>query len=232
MNDSKTSARPASELECPKCGTVAVNQDFCACGEYLMWELTLAMEEDTAAPAPAPPSYRRAEPAEARPATLLTLRDPARADDPSAAVAVAVVPGVEVGVLATLRNQGEIVDTYDLRVDGLPEGWTTVSEPTVFLNPWGSSGDYQQDVLIRLHPPRTSAAEARAWPLMVVARSRTRGVDVAWAPATLTVQPFESTVMHVAPERRRGRRHASFDVAVTNQGNSPMEILIGAADVE
>ncbi|MDA0185602.1 PASTA domain-containing protein, partial [Solirubrobacter phytolaccae] len=233
MHDFQTSPPPATvELECPKCGTVALNRDFCSCGEYLGWELVLA-DDDAPAPAPAPaPAYRPPEPAEARPATLLTLRDPARVDDPSAAVAVSVVPGIEVAVLATLRNQGEIVDTYDLRVDGLPEAWWTVTTPTVFLNPWGTSGDYQQDVLVRLHPPRTPASEARAWPLMVVARSRTRGVDVAWVPATLTVQPFQNTVMHVAPERRRGRRHASFDVAVTNQGNSPMEVVFGATDTE
>ncbi|RKQ91207.1 PASTA domain-containing protein [Solirubrobacter pauli] len=222
----------ARELECPKCGTVALNRDFCACGEYLGWELVLATDEDAPAPAAQPPGYRPPEPAEARPATLLTLRDPARVDDPSAAVAVSVVPGIEVAVLATLRNQGEIVDTYDLRVDGLPESWWTISTPTVFLNPWGTAGDYQQDVLVRLHPPRTPASEARAWPLMVVARSRTRGVDVAWVPATLTVQPFQNTVMHVAPERRRGRRHAQFEVAVTNQGNCPMEIVVGATDTE
>jgi len=39
-------------------------------------------------------------------------------------------------------------------------------------------------------------------------------------------------VMSVGPERRRGRRHADFDVAVANHGNSPMEIVIGARDTE
>ena len=78
---------------------------------------------------------------------------------------------------------------------------------------------------MRLHPPRTPEAEARDWPLTVVARSRSLDADVASAPATLTVQPFQSTVMRVGPERRRGRRHASFDVAVANHGNSPMEIV-------
>ena len=135
-------------------------------------------------------------------------------------------------MLATVRNQGLIVDTFDLRVDGLPESWWTISPATVFLNPWGSSGDYEQQVQVRLHPPRTPEAQARDWPLTVVARSRSHHADVATAPATLTVQPFQSTVMRVGPERRRGRRHASFDVAVANHGNSPMEIVIRAKDSE
>ncbi|MBE2320883.1 PASTA domain-containing protein [Solirubrobacter sp. CPCC 204708] len=229
MHDTRISSPAVGELECPKCGTVAVNRDFCACGEYLGWELTFGDGEE---PVAAPATYRAPAPAEPRRATLLTLRDPARQDDPNAAVAVGVVPGGHVSVLATVRNQGEIVDTYDLRVDGLPEGWATISAPTVFLNPWGSAGDFQRELQITLHPPRVSASEARAWPVMVVARSRSLGTDVAWAPATLHVAPFEATAMRVGPERRRGRRHAAFDVAVTNHGNSPLEITIGARDTE
>ena len=101
-------------------------------------------------------AYQPPAPADLRASTLLTLRDPAReGDDPSAEVTVSVVPGAEVTVLATVRNQGLIVDTFDLRVDGLPESWWTISPATVFLNPWGSSGDYEQQVQVRLHPPRT-----------------------------------------------------------------------------
>ncbi len=37
-----------SGLECPKCGTVAVNMDFCPCGEYLQWEITTTPEEPLA----------------------------------------------------------------------------------------------------------------------------------------------------------------------------------------
>jgi hypothetical protein len=216
-----------TERECPRCGTVAVNQDFCPCGEYLGWEVSL-----TPAPAAEPASSRPAEPPEPRPATLLTLRDPARQDDPGAAVSVSVVPGSEVMALASVRNQGEIVDTFDIRVDGLPDAWWTVSSETVFLNPWGSSGEYQREVRLQLHPPRSAESEARAWPFTVVARSRSLGADVAWVPATLTVQPFHNTTMTVGPERRSGRRRASFDVAVLNRGNSPTEIAVGARDTE
>jgi hypothetical protein len=73
---------------------------------------------------------------------------------------------------------------------------------------------------------------AKEWPLTVVVRSRSLGADVAWMPATLTVLPFQSTLMRATPERRRGRRHAAFDVVVTNDGNSPMEIVVAAADAE
>lgn len=209
-----------------------VNGDFCSCGEYVRWELTLASGDDAPAPpAPAAPEYRAPEPP-VRQATLLTLRDPERDDDPGASVAVTVMPGTDVTLVAKIRNQGEIVDTFELRVDGIPPSWWTISSPTVFLNPWGTSGDYEVETQIRLHPPRTPQSQARPWSLMVIARSRSLGADVASAAARLTVEPFVSTVMHAGPERRGSRRHASFDVAVANQGNSPMEIAVVAADSE
>ena len=64
---------------------------------------------------PAPPAPRAS--------TLLTLRDPAREDEPGAAGGGhGRCPGSRCAVLATVRNQGQIVDTFDLRVDGLPDG--------------------------------------------------------------------------------------------------------------
>jgi hypothetical protein len=227
MGDAETSPVMGSELECSKCGTVAVNRDFCSCGEYLAWELTILPTEALASE---PPTYRPSAPAGTHDATLVTLRDPKHPGAPGAAVSVTVMPGTEVGVLASVRNQGEVVDAFDVRVDGLPDTWWTVSSATVFLNPLGTSDDYEQEVQVQLHPPRASGSEAREWPLAVVARSRSLGVDVARAEATLTIQPFQHTVMRVGPERRRGRRHASFDVVVENRSNSPLEIAIDAAD--
>jgi hypothetical protein len=227
VHPSPTSPLLGSELECPKCGTVAVNRDFCSCGEYLAWDPTT---RTTAALASEPPTLRPPAAADAHDPTVLTLRDPARLDEPGAAVSVSVVPGAKVEVLATVRNQGQIVDAFDVRVDGLPDTWWTVSHTTVFLNPWGTSDDYEQQVLVQLHPPKASESEAREWPLTVVARSRSLGADVAGAQATLTIQPFQDTVLRAGPERRRGRRHASFDVVVFNRGNCPMEIAIDAAD--
>ena len=128
-------------------------------------------------------------------------------------------------MLATVRNQGEIVDTFDVRVEGLPDAWWTITPPTVFLNPWGTSATTSRRCRCACTRRATPESEARAWPVTVVARSRSLGADVAAAQATLTVQPFQSTVMGVGPERRRGRRHGRFDVAVANHGNSPMEIV-------
>ena len=69
MRDADTmSPKVVSEVECHTCGTLAINRDFCTCGEYLGWELTLAPEAEAGAAAPPlhprpscrPPRPRRA----------------------------------------------------------------------------------------------------------------------------------------------------------------------------
>jgi hypothetical protein len=177
--------------------------------------------------------YRSPEPAVSHAATLLTLRDPEGEDDPgTGVVSVAVEAGGEVRLLAKVRNQGEIVDNFRLRVEGVPDGWWTTAPETVFLNPWGTEGEYEQEVQVRLRPPLSPEAEAREWPIRVIAHSRALDADVVFAPAVLHVNSFQRTSLRVAPERRAGLRRASFDVTVANQGNSPVEIAINAEDAE
>src|SRR4051794_21676849 len=153
MRDSPASPLTSREVECPKCGTVAVNRDFCSCGEYLVWELTFASDDAPAPAAPAAPEYRPPAPPAPRPATLLTLRDPARDDDPGASVSVGVVPGIDVTLVLKTRNRGERVDTSALRVDALPAAWWTTASPPVFPTPGGTWGDYEVETQIRLPPP-------------------------------------------------------------------------------
>src|SRR5687768_13894719 len=170
-----------TDRKCPQCGESSpLEQDFCSnCGEYLRWEPTeatpvIAREpapgEASAAPAqppatPPPPPTAPAPPeAEKQAVAGLTLRDPASVDGAAAAVELLVPAGSEGTLLAEARNQGEIVDNFDLRIEGLPDGWWTIAPPTVFLVPFGTRGDFQQEVTVRLHPPRSAEAEARPWP--------------------------------------------------------------------
>jgi len=51
----------------------------------------------------------------------------------------------------------------------LPEDWWTVRPDVVNLLPMGGRGGAEEEVEIELHPPRDPKAEAREWPLEVVA---------------------------------------------------------------
>ena len=199
------------------------------------------------APAPTPPPRRR-EPASQPPLPPAVAPTPtaAQAPPPSAAISlslpgdepnagaaplgVAVVPGERVRVVAHVRNQGEIVDNYKLSVEGFPSEWYTVMPDTLYLVPYGSAGAYEQEVEIHLHPPRSPAAEARRWELNVAVISGAYGRQVAAAPLTLGIHPYEDYAMRVRPERASGRRRARYDVSIANNANAVIRLALAAHD--
>ncbi len=229
---------------CPACHRENPDDsDFCeACGEYLRWDPTAVNPAVPRAPGGAgagppgvPPPIRPVpgggrSPADAVSITLRSLADDA---DPREGVRVACAPGATASLVASVRNQSGIVDNYDLRVEGLPDGWWTITPATAYLVPYGApSGRYEQDAQVQLHPPRTAQAEAREWPIRVVAGSRASGTDAGSASARLTVQPYQSVETELRPERATGRRRGKFTFAVRNLANAPIELEFSATDPE
>jgi hypothetical protein len=233
---------------CPSCGYENVDdRDFCReCGVYLRWDEPTEVRD---APAPPPVSetptttlpVSEPEPEPVRvaptpePAVLpsdpvqVTLKQP---DGGSAGgpVVVRVEPGGEVALVAVVRNQSGIVDNYDMNVVGWPETWWTVSPQTVHLLPSGDESD--QEVVVRLHPPRAPEAEARPWAVKVAATSRVERAAVAAAPATVEVAPYEQFELRIRPERARGEGSAEYAIPVRNLGNAPLALTFTGEDAE
>src|SRR4051794_31813376 len=178
---------------------------------------------------PPPPATAVPRHEEAEPATIVLRRpdgDPAKGE----VLHLAVEPGVTERVLAMVRNQSGIVDNYDLRVEGMPEEWWSIHPGTVYLVPFGSGGTYEQEVEVHLHPPRPPTAEARVWELKVVADSKANRIVAASAPVALHIDPYIDTATALRPQRRRGRRKATYDVMVTNRANAPVIVALDGED--
>jgi beta-lactam-binding protein with PASTA domain len=233
---------------CPACQRENPDDtDFCQnCGEYLRWDPTVATPVVRAPQAPAgggpgpaqvPPGMRPIpgtrgdrSPADAVSITLRSLQTDA---DPREGVRAFCAPGQTTSLVASVRNQSGIVDNYDLRVEGLPDAWWTITPATAYLVPYGApSGRYEMEAQVHLHPPRSAAAEARDWPVRVVARSRASDSDAGSASARLTVQPYQDLETELRPERATGRRRGKFAFAVRNLANAPIELEFAAVDPE
>jgi beta-lactam-binding protein with PASTA domain len=235
---------------CSKCGFESADDiDFCArCGEYLRWELSgtsrLPPEEGPvdatrAAGSPRAPQETTPYPvsesgqeAAGQVPLLVALRLP---EEESAAgeVATTVGAGSTTNVIAFLRNQSGIVDNYDLSVEGLPEDWWSIAPTTVYLVPYGAaSGEYEQDVTITFHPPRTPEAEARVWPIRVVATSRANAAPAGGAAATLEIRPYHELEAEMRPEIASGRRRARYAIALRNRGNAAVDVELSTVDPE
>jgi beta-lactam-binding protein with PASTA domain len=148
------------------------------------------------------------------------------------AVAVEVEPGSRATILGLVRNQSDVVDNFDLGVRGLPDGWWTVTPATAYLVPYGTSGTYEQEIEIHLHPPRAPEAHARSWPFEVVAVSRAHGGEAAVAPASVGVRPYVDVASELRPERRSGRLKARYLLTVRNRANARTEVALGAEDTD
>jgi beta-lactam-binding protein with PASTA domain len=177
-------------------------------------------------PAPQQPVQAPPEPETAR----ITLRHPDRDADNERTLALSVEPGQRDRVLALVRNQGTIVDNYQLRVEGMPESWWSIYPDTVYLVPFGTGGTYEQEVEIHIHPPRAPEAVAKLWELQVVAHSKAQERTAATAPMGLVIEPYTETSTNIRPQRAKGRRKAHFDVAVENKANAPVLVALDGED--
>ncbi len=187
----------------------------------------------TAAPPP-PPAPPPPEPPPTEPDTVIvTLRLPGEEGAGGASVATSVAPGTQAILLALVRNQSGIVDNYDLVIDGMPEAWWTITPSTVYLVPFGApGGEYEQEVEVRLHPPRSPEAEARPWPVRIVATSKAHERPVGSASANVVIEPYQELETEMRPERANGHRKAKYAIAVRNRANAPTDVAFAAVDSE
>ena len=227
---------------CPSCSYENLDdRDFCReCGAYLRWDepTEVEMTPEPAAPvepeAPTvvlPPPAPAPEPVIPVEPVVVTLKEPggeARAGGP---VIVRVPAGGEASLVAVVRNQSGIVDSFEMRVDGWPGEWWTVSPQTIHLVPAGAESESpEQEVLVRLHPPRAAQAEARPWAIKVSAGSTVQQSVVASAPATVEILPYEQFELRVRPERARGEGSAEYVIPVRNLGNAPLALAFTGED--
>ena len=215
---------------CPECARdQPLERDFCDCGEYLRWELTgtTPVLDATSPPPGATPVMTRAA---SRAVVVIALLSESGEwlETPS----LHVEPGGCTSFVVRVRNQRGIVDRFGVGVDGIPAEWWSAEPRTLYLTPFGSGGTWEQDVNVKLHPPRLPEAEAREWPLRIVARSGSSGTEVARAAATLTIGRFDALELSLTPERRRGRRRAKYRVRVRNGGNTRTTVALAARDEE
>jgi beta-lactam-binding protein with PASTA domain len=157
-----------------------------------------------------------------------------RAADP--ALGAAGVPAVEAGAVlsffATVRNESQIVDNYDLAVLGLPESWAILTPAAAFLVPLGEGrGQSSQEIRIDIAPPREYRSTAGIWTFELVALSRTTAAIAARAVAQFEVRPFAQWSVEVVPTVNSGRLKARYRTAVRNDGNAEQDLwLIAVTD--
>ncbi len=162
---------------------------------------------------------------------VLTLRRPEDDSATGGEITGRVEAGGASNLVALIRNQSGIVDNYDLHIEGLPAEWWTIAPATVYLVPYGApGGEYEQEVAVSFHPPRAAEAEARTWPIAIVAVSKANGTVAGRAAAGLDITPYHELEAEMRPAQASGRRKATYAIAVRNRANAPVDVQLAGVD--
>jgi hypothetical protein len=138
---------------------------------------------------------------------------------------VEVDPGSSRDVVVKIRNNGNFVDQFAIRVLGNTGTWTSVTPPAVKI-----FTDSEESVRISFAPPRKSAPAAGRYIFGVFAQSTEHPDDSAAEEGAVTVRPFAATTAELVPQTSRGSGSVKHEVAVKNGGNAPVEAEIEASD--
>ena len=137
-----------------------------------------------------------------------------------------IEPGQRGELSLTIQNLSEIVDQYNLEVEGLDAAWLTLSPPRISLFPQDEG-----QVTIKLHPPETARAGTYDFAVKVV--SRENPVEWSRAQATLDVTPVFLFDVSLSPQRKSiVEAEATFDLELTNPGNVDLTLDFSATDPE
>lgn len=131
--------------------------------------------------------------------------------------------GGEVVVPLQIRNNGQVVEGYQISVIGAPAAWAVVEPSSVSLYPGTTT-----TATVTFKPPRNARTPAGELPFGVRVQP-TEHPELAVVPeGVIEVLPFLETTAELVPRTSQGRR-GRHQVAIDNRGNVPVNVLVDAA---
>jgi hypothetical protein len=127
----------------------------------------------------------------------------------------------------TVRNPGNIIETYDLVLLGPAQSWAEITPNFVSLFP----GE-EESTTLELSPPMTHRVPAGTYAVGVMARSQVRPEAAATAELLVTVNPFYRFRLTSASTSFTIRTRATMLVQIINEGNSTVTYEVKAVDPE
>lgn len=139
--------------------------------------------------------------------------------------ALTVEPGQEQRVTVRVRNTGSIVDELMVDVLGDAAGWATVEPPVVRCFPGG-----EETAQVVFRPPRVATSRPGPTPFAVRVFSREDPEGSTVQEGVIEVAPYDDLGAELVPRTMRGRRKATFELAVDNRGNQVSNAQVSARD--
>jgi len=140
---------------------------------------------------------------------------------------LAVEPGQEVTAQLRVRNNGSVVDQFTFEGLGTGASWIDAEPEVLSLFP-GAEGT----VTIRFRPPRSSNTPPGPTPFGIKVVSGEDPGGSAVEEGVITVGRFSDRMVEIYPLTQRGRRKGSYQLAIDNRGNAPLDVEFSGSDPE
>jgi hypothetical protein len=141
-----------------------------------------------------------------------------------------VVPGGQARGEITVRNTGQVVDSFTLSVVGEAAAWAACEPPALSLFPGQTAAAY-----VIVAPPLTSQVPCGPLPFAVRVASSEDPAGSVVEEGRLDIAPLPLVTADLAPRtgRSRGLRHSRHQVILDNHGNAPAPVeLVGGDEAD
>lgn len=135
-------------------------------------------------------------------------------------------PGEWAELTLTIQNFGEVVDRYQITVEGLDPSWVLLSRNELALFPKD-----QDQTRITLRPPAGPEARAGRYPAQIHVTSLDTPGERTSITFNLEIVGQAGLVVALEPPRQKGPK-GLFNVSVSNPGNADLTVFLSAMDAE
>lgn len=136
-----------------------------------------------------------------------------------------VEAGAQASVTVRVRNGGSIVDRFEITVVGPLAAFAHPEPAALSLFP-GQEGEAR----VTFVPPRAPTPNAGTYPYGVRVRAAADPGGATVEEGRITVAAYNDPSAEIVPVTSRGSKSGKHEVVVANQGNAPLDVLVGAAD--
>ena len=137
-----------------------------------------------------------------------------------------VDPGESVEATINIRNQSQIVDEFDIRIEGLDPTWWTLSTSSVSLFPRDHG-----EAKLTIRPPKEAEAKAGSYSFQVRAVSQADPKEMTEEGAYLILSGFLVWDVEMSPTKVVGGS-GTYRITASNSGNTDINLVFEGKDPE
>ena len=136
-------------------------------------------------------------------------------------------PGEWADLTLTIQNFGEVVDRYQITVEGVDPAWVTLSRSEISLFPKD-----QDQARLTIRPPAGAEARAGHYDVRIHITSLETPTERTTVAFDLEIAGQAGLDLTLTPPRQSGATAGLFELYVGNPGNTDLTVFLSATDVE